>query len=297
MRTRALSRGSRSSPPNPVRSPGARRVPGRRGSSPARATVAATAITPTPANAPRQPVHSAAVVAAGTPRTEAAETPPKITAVARPMSAVGTSRGARPPARAQKPPMAIPSRTRAPRTTAKCPAAAVARFAAATSAIRTTRTARRSAPAARRAISGAATAATRPGTVTIRPAVPADTLSSDATGVSRPTGSSSAVITVKMPSVTAPTRAQLPWPLTWTFNIQNNPLKGPPVGRAPRTRNHRSDRRAGQALANQWRIRSGAAGAWSSARSRTSSRVRAASSRLQASSAAPMAPAIAHSAP
>lgn len=163
---------------------------------------------PTAANAVRQPARSPMNVPVGTPRTEAVSTPPKITAVARGTWFSGTSRRAMPPASDQKPPTLMPIRKRARRTRVKSVANADARFAAPTSPTRRTRTARRSKRPVATVTSGAEAAATNPGTVTMRPAVPADTSRSLPTGVSRPTGSSSEVISEKMPSVTARTASQ-----------------------------------------------------------------------------------------
>ncbi len=111
----------------------------------------------------------------------------------------------------QKPPTLTPIRNRATRTTAKPGARAEARFAAPISPISATRMTRRSTRPVATVTSGAETAATSPGTVTIRAAVPSETSSSAPIGVSRPTGSSSEVISEKMPRVTARTASQ---PLT-----------------------------------------------------------------------------------
>jgi hypothetical protein len=61
----------------------------------------------------RHPENDEMNVAAGTPSTDATDTPAKMIEVARPTDRSGTSRGPRPAAKAQKPPMLTPVSNRA----------------------------------------------------------------------------------------------------------------------------------------------------------------------------------------
>ena len=179
-------------------------------STTATATVAAnTAITAVPA---RQPSALLSCAAAGTPMTEAAETPPKTTAVASGTRAWVTSRGAIPAARAQKPPTPIPTSTRAASTVSMLGANADARLLSATSASRKASTTRLSKSLAYTATSGALTAATRPGTDTISPATPVETPRSALIADRTPTGKSSDVTSAKtaIPMVQTPSQVRAP---------------------------------------------------------------------------------------
>ena len=65
------------------------------------------------ANAVRHPAYDERNVAAGTPSTDATDTPARMIEVARPTNRSGTSRTPRPAATAQNPPMLTPVRSRA----------------------------------------------------------------------------------------------------------------------------------------------------------------------------------------
>lgn len=160
-------------------------------------------------NALRQPARLPINAPSGTPSTDATATPPKITAVAMPMAAGGTSRPARPPATAQMPPMQTPTSTRAARNHAMSGAKALPRLAAASSNSRPHRMRRRSTPRAPITTSGAHSAASRPGTTISQPTRPVDASRLAAIGSSKPTGSISVVTTqnVAMPAASTPAQA------------------------------------------------------------------------------------------
>ncbi|CUJ97709.1 Uncharacterised protein [Achromobacter ruhlandii] len=165
-------------------------------------------------NALRQPATSPIQAPSGTPSTDATATPPKITAVAMPTAAGGTSRPARPPATAQMPPMQMPTRTRAARNPHRCGASALPRLAPASSSNRPHRMRRRSTPRAPITTSGAHRAARMPGTTISQPTRPVDTPRLAAMGGSKPTGSISVVTTqnVARPAADTPAQAAGGWP-------------------------------------------------------------------------------------
>ena len=157
------------------------------------------------ANAQRQPNASPISAPSGTPRTEAAATPPKMIEVARPIRCAGTRRAARPPAIAQMPPMQSPTSTRGASSQAIPGARAEAMLATSSRPSSPHRMRRRSTPPARTTTIGANNAASRAGSEIIRPAVPSEAPRLSAIGVSSPTGSISVVTTENVARPTADT--------------------------------------------------------------------------------------------
>ncbi|MEA3529043.1 hypothetical protein U3653_11820 [Nocardia sp. CDC186] len=180
-------------------------VAGSRGSRTARAASTTTARQAAATNAIRQPASAPRNVPAGMPSTEATATPEKTSEVAAVTERAGTSRAARLAAIAHTPPMPTPTSTRAPISTPKLGAAAAPRLPSASTASKPHSTTLRSARRSAAVTEGADSAATRPVTVNARPARPSLTRSAEPIGVSRPTGSISAVTTVNVLAVTAPT--------------------------------------------------------------------------------------------
>ncbi len=156
----------------------------------------------------RHPANDETNVAAGTPSTEATDTPDRMIDVARPTDRSGTSRVPSPAAKAQNPPMLTPVSTLAASMTRWFWASAPARSATASTAISPSRIVLRSIARAASASTGAATAATRPVSDIVSPAVPVDTPRSEAIEVSRPTGSISLLTMVKVPIATEVTASQ-----------------------------------------------------------------------------------------
>lgn len=158
--------------------------------------------------AARQPRRSPITAPIGTPRTEAAETPPKMIAVARPIDSAGTNLGARPPAIAQMPPMQNPTMMRAANSQPMVGASADRRLAMVSKASSPARMRRLSMPPEARTATGANRAARRAGTEIVNPAVPTDVSSVSAIGVISPTGSISVVTTENVDRPTAQTGTQ-----------------------------------------------------------------------------------------
>lgn len=88
-------------------------MPGSGGSVAARRATRTSASTPAAAKAACQLANEETKAAAGTPSTDATDTPDRMTEVARPTDRSGTSRAPRPAAKAQNPPMLTPVSTRA----------------------------------------------------------------------------------------------------------------------------------------------------------------------------------------
>ena len=138
----------------------------------------------------------------------AADTPVKMIEIARATSRCGTRRRHSAGASDQKPPSAKPSATRAANRIQTLDASAASRFDTTSSSTRARTITRRSIRPSPTTTIGPANAPTSAVAVTAWPAVPLDTPSPRAMGVSRLAGRNSAVTSANTPSVSESTAPQ-----------------------------------------------------------------------------------------
>jgi hypothetical protein len=173
---------------------------GRRGTVTSCAASATSATTSATTKAARQPQRSPIQAPTGAAQTVASETPVKMMAMARGMSAGGTSRRASAADIAQKPPRLMPSRMRENNSTGRFEASAASVFETMSRHVSSHRIRRRSNWDVPTTIAGPAMAPTTAVAVTAWPARPLLIERSRAIGVRMEAGRNSAVTRAKTPS-------------------------------------------------------------------------------------------------